>query len=114
MPSHSLARFMDPDVQDSLSELLDGLVRDLRLILTCPALPDIARLSAVQAAVDERAPAPGPDDHRFRLLSPAPGSDAARLCDVITEIRRVLVHQGMISRDKLAAVCEVLMLELVS
>ena len=114
MPSHSLARFLDPAVQDSLAELLHGLVTDLRLILACPALPDVARLSAVRSAVDDRAPAPGPDDHRFAHLSPSPGSYAERLCDVITEIRRVLVHQGMISREKLAAVDEVLMLELIS
>jgi hypothetical protein len=114
MPSHSLARFLDPAVQDSLAELLHGLVTDLRKILDCPGLPEAARLSAVWSAVDDRAPAPGPDDHRFSGLSPEPGSYAERLCGVITEIRRVLAHQGMIARDKLAAVDELLMMELVS
>jgi hypothetical protein len=88
---HTLTRFLNPDVQADLPRLLAGLLGDLRQILDCPGLPDCARITAVFAAVDERAPAPGPGDHRFAGKSPQPGSDAERLCEVITGVRRVLI-----------------------
>ena len=102
---------MDPAVQDTLADLLCGLTDDLRKILDCPGLPEVARLSAVWSAVDERAPAPGPDDYRFSHLEPSPGSDAERLCDVITGVRVILAHTGMNARDKLAAIDDVLTYE---
>jgi hypothetical protein len=99
---HSCARFLAPDAQDTLAGLLFGLVEDVTRILACPGVPDWGKLSGIQAMVDERAPAPGPEDGiRYAGLKPSAGSACEELIGYITSVRTLLVHTSMLARDRL-------------
>jgi hypothetical protein len=57
----SLAWLRDPETEPALSVLLCGLIRDIRLILVHPDLGNAAKLGAINDAVDQLAPPPGPE-----------------------------------------------------
>jgi hypothetical protein len=56
----SLAWLRDPETEPALSDLLCGLIRDIRLILVHPHLGSVAKLCAITQTVDQLAPTPGP------------------------------------------------------
>jgi hypothetical protein len=56
----SLAWLRDPETEPALSDLLSGLIRDIRLILVHPNLGSAAKLGAITQTVDQLAPPPGP------------------------------------------------------
>ena len=56
----SLAWLRDPETEPALSDLLCGLIRDIRLILVHPDLGNVAKLGAITQTVDQLAPPPGP------------------------------------------------------
>ena len=58
--NESLAWLRDPATQPALSDLLCGLIRDIRLILVHPDLGNAAKLGAITQTVDQLAPPPGP------------------------------------------------------
>lgn len=100
--AHSCLRFLDPAAQDALTGLLVGLVEDVTRILACPGVPDRGKLDGIQAMVDERAPAPDPQDGiRYGGLKPAEGSACEELIGYITKVRTLLVHTSMPSRQRL-------------
>jgi hypothetical protein len=55
----SLAWLRDPEAAPALSELLCGLIRDIRLILMHPDLGNAAKLGAITDTVSQLAPPPG-------------------------------------------------------
>jgi hypothetical protein len=55
----SLAWLRDPEMKHALSDLLCGLVRDIRLILVHPDLGNVAKLAAITETVDQLAPPSG-------------------------------------------------------
>jgi hypothetical protein len=57
----SLAWLRDPRTEPALSDLLCGLIRDIRLILIHPDLGNAAKLGAITQTVDQLAPPPGPE-----------------------------------------------------
>jgi hypothetical protein len=59
--SDSLAWLRDPETAPALSDLLCGLIRDIRLILVHPELGSAAKLGAITQTVDQLAPPPGPE-----------------------------------------------------
>ena len=59
--NESLAWLRDPATQPALSDLLCGLIRDIRLILVHPDLGNAAKLGAITHTVDQLAPPPGPE-----------------------------------------------------
>ena len=59
--NESLAWLRDPAAQPALSDLLCGLIRDIRLILVHPDLGNAAKLGAITQTVDQLAPPPGPE-----------------------------------------------------
>ncbi|HMD93824.1 MAG TPA: hypothetical protein VKG80_14400 [Trebonia sp.] len=73
--NESLAWLRDPATQPALSDLLCGLIRDIRLILVHPDLGNAAKLGAITQTVDELAPPPGPG----ASAAPAAASVAALL-----------------------------------
>ena len=73
--NESLAWLRDPDTQPALSDLLCGLIRDIRLILVHPDLGNAAKLGAITQTVDELAPPPGPG----ASVAPAAAAVAALL-----------------------------------
>jgi hypothetical protein len=56
----SLAWLRAPEAEPALSDLLCGLIRDIRLILVHPDLGNAAKLGAITQTVDQFAPLPGP------------------------------------------------------
>jgi hypothetical protein len=70
----SLAWLRDPETQPALSDLLCGLIRDIRLILRQPDLGSAAKLGAITETVDQLAPS-GPQAG----AAPAAASVAALL-----------------------------------
>jgi hypothetical protein len=56
----TLAWLRDLEAQPALSDLLCGLIRDIRLILVHPDLGNAAKLGAITQTVDQLAPPPGP------------------------------------------------------
>lgn len=85
-----------------LAGLLYGLVEDITRILACPGVPDRGKLDGIQRMVDERAPAPDPEDGiRYAGLRPAPGSACEELIGYITSVRVLLLHTSMPARDRL-------------
>jgi hypothetical protein len=56
----SLAWLRAPEAEPALSDLLCGLIRDIRLILVHPDLGNAAKLGAITQTVDQLAPPPGP------------------------------------------------------
>jgi hypothetical protein len=60
MNDYSLAWLRDPETEPALSDLLCGLIRDIRLILAHPDLGNAAKLGAISQTVDQLAPPPGP------------------------------------------------------
>jgi hypothetical protein len=56
----SLAWLRDPETEPALSDLLCGLIRDIRLILVHPDLGNAAKLGEITQTVDQLAPPPGP------------------------------------------------------
>jgi hypothetical protein len=70
----SLAWLRDPETEPALSDLLSGLIRDIRLILVHPDLGNTAKLGAITRTVDQLAP-PGPQ----ASAAPAAASVAALL-----------------------------------
>jgi hypothetical protein len=58
----TLAWLRNPETEPALSDLLCGLVRDIRLILVHPDLGNAAKLGAIAQTVDQLAPPPGPQD----------------------------------------------------
>ena len=73
--NESLAWLRDPATQPALSDLLCGLIRDIRLILVHPDLGNAAKLGAITHTVDQLAPPPGPQ----ASAAPAAASVAALL-----------------------------------
>jgi hypothetical protein len=73
--NESLAWLRDPAAQPALSDLLCGLIRDIRLILIHPDLGNAAKLGAITQTVDQLAPPPGPE----ASAAPAAASVAALL-----------------------------------
>ena len=73
--NESLAWLRDPAAQPALSDLLCGLIRDIRLILVHPDLGNAAKLGAITHTVDQLAPPPGPE----ASAAPAAASVAALL-----------------------------------
>ena len=73
--NESLAWLRDPATQPALSDLLCGLIRDIRLILVHPDLGNAAKLGAITQTVDQLAPPPGPE----ASAAPAAASVAALL-----------------------------------
>jgi len=73
--NESFAWLRDPDAQPALSDLLCGLIRDIRLILVHPDLGNAAKLGAITHTVDQLAPPPGP----ATSAAPAAASVAALL-----------------------------------
>jgi hypothetical protein len=73
--NESLAWLRDPATQPALSDLLCGLIRDIRLILVHPDLGNAAKLGAITQTVDQLAPPPGPG----ASAAPAAASVAALL-----------------------------------
>jgi hypothetical protein len=71
----SLAWLRDPETEPALSDLLSGLIRDIRLILVHPDLGSAAKLGAITQTVDQLAPPPGPQ----ASAAPAAASVAALL-----------------------------------
>jgi hypothetical protein len=71
----TLAWLRDPETEPALSDLLCGLIRDIRLILVHPDLGNTAKLGAITQTVDQLAPPPGPHDSD----APAAASVAALL-----------------------------------
>jgi hypothetical protein len=57
---YSLAWLREPDASPAVSDLLCGLIRDIRLILIHPDLGNAAKLAAITETVDLLAPPPGP------------------------------------------------------
>jgi hypothetical protein len=57
----SLTWLRDPQTGPALSELLCGLITDIRLILVHPDLGNAAKLGAITQTVDQLAPPPGLD-----------------------------------------------------
>lgn len=57
----SLTWLRDPRTEPALSDLLCGLIRDIRLILIHPDLGNAAKLGAITQTVDQLAPPPGPE-----------------------------------------------------
>jgi hypothetical protein len=55
----SLAWLRDPEAAPALSELLCGLIRDIRVILMHPDLGNAAKLGAITDTVSQLAPPPG-------------------------------------------------------
>jgi hypothetical protein len=58
--NESLAWLRDPETEPALSDLLCGLIRDIRLILVHPDLGNAAKLGAITQTVDQLAPPPEP------------------------------------------------------
>jgi hypothetical protein len=58
---YSLAWLREPDASAAVSDLLCGLIRDIRLILIHPDLGNAGKLAAITETVDLLAPPPGPD-----------------------------------------------------
>lgn len=58
--NHSLAWLRDPETEPVLSDLLCGLIRDIRLILAHPDLGSAAKVGAITQTVDQLAPTTGP------------------------------------------------------
>jgi hypothetical protein len=58
--NETLAWLRDPEAEPALSDLLCGLIRDIRLILVHPDLGNTAKLGAITQTVDQLAPPPGP------------------------------------------------------
>jgi hypothetical protein len=56
----SLAWLRDPQTDHALSDLLCGLIRDIRRILVHPDLGNASKLAAIAETVDQLAPPPGP------------------------------------------------------
>jgi len=56
----SLAWLRSPETTPALSDLLCGLIRDIRLILVHSDLGNASKLAAITETVDELAPPPGP------------------------------------------------------
>ena len=56
----SLAWLRSPETAPALSDLLCGLIRDIRLILVHSDLGNASKLAAITETVDQLAPAPGP------------------------------------------------------
>jgi hypothetical protein len=56
----SLAWLRDPETEPALSDLLCGLIRDIRLILVHPDIGNTAKLGAITQTVDQLALSPGP------------------------------------------------------
>lgn len=73
--NESLAWLRDPETEPALSDLLCGLIRDIRLILVHPDLGNAAKLGAITQTVDQLAPPPGPQ----ASAAPAAASVAALL-----------------------------------
>jgi len=71
----TLAWLRDPETAPALSDLLCGLIRDIRLILVHPDLGNAAKLGAITRTVDQLAPPPGPQSSD----APAAASIAALL-----------------------------------
>jgi len=71
----SLAWLRDPETEPALSDLLCGLIRDIRLILVHPDLGNAAKLGVITQTVDQLAPPPGPQ----ASAAPAAASVAALL-----------------------------------
>ncbi len=59
--NETLAWLRDPETEPALSDLLCGLIRDIRLILVHPDLGNTAKLGAITRTVDQLAPPPGPE-----------------------------------------------------
>ena len=57
--SESLSWHRDPEAEYALSDLLCGLIRDIRRILVLPDLGSSARLAAIRDTIDRLAPSPG-------------------------------------------------------
>jgi hypothetical protein len=57
--NETFAWLRDPETEPALSDLLCGLIRDIRLILVHPDLGSTAKLGAITQTVDQLAP-PGP------------------------------------------------------
>src|SRR5215469_8626608 len=76
--NYSLAWLRDPEITDALSDLLCGLIRDIRLILIHPDLGNAAKLGAITQTVDQLAPPPGPGA-RAEAAASAAASVAALL-----------------------------------
>jgi hypothetical protein len=57
----SLAWLRAPEAEHALSDLLCGLIRDIRLVLGHPDLGNASKLAAITETVDQLAPAPGPE-----------------------------------------------------
>src|SRR6201995_4208958 len=73
--NESLAWLRAPETGPALSDLLCGLIRDIRLILIHPELGNAAKLGAITQTVDQLAPPPGPT----ASAAPAAASVAALL-----------------------------------
>ncbi len=71
----SLAWLREPEAEPALSDLLCGLIRDIRLILVHPDLGNAAKLGVITQTVDQLAPPPGPG----ASAAPAAASVAALL-----------------------------------
>jgi hypothetical protein len=71
----SLAWLREPEAEPALSDLLCGLIRDIRLILVHPDLGNAAKLGVITQTVDQLAPPPGPE----ATAAPAAASVAALL-----------------------------------
>jgi hypothetical protein len=56
----SLAWLRSPEAAPALSDLLCGLIRDIRLILVHSDLGNASKLAAITTTVDQLAPPPGP------------------------------------------------------
>jgi hypothetical protein len=57
----SLAWLREPEAEPALSDLLCGLIRDIRLILVHPDLGNAQKLGVITQTVDQLAPPPGPE-----------------------------------------------------
>src|ERR1700677_2245797 len=57
----SLAWLRDPETEPALSDLLCGLIRDIRLILVQQDLGSAAKLGAIIQTADQLTPPPGPE-----------------------------------------------------
>lgn len=57
----SMAWLREPEAEPALSDLLCGLIRDIRLILVHPDLGNAAKLATITQTVDQLAPPPGPE-----------------------------------------------------
>jgi hypothetical protein len=58
--NYSLAWLREPELEPALSDLLTGLIRDIRLIIVHPDLGNAAKLASIMNTVDLLAPPPGP------------------------------------------------------